>query len=973
MQKIKSTILLLLSICYSLHYYAQSETDSLINLINKTNEDTTKINLYNELCWVIYTDNPLEAKKYGNLAIELAKKINFETGLSEAYNKMGILEKETGNYQEALDYYQLSMDLSVKLKDSLGICMLYNNIGNVYKSKGDYPLALENLFNAIKFNELLKRVDGQADGLVNIGLIYDDLKNNELALKYLEQSLALATKINDKKRTSRALMNIGNLYSGGKNDDKQKALDYYNQALNIDAESGDKRGQSMCLNNIGAVYFDLGQWQKAEEYYFKSLKIKEETGDRKGIAVINENLAFIEQEKKDYKKANFYFSKALSIIDSIGNMGLKISLLQSLADNYYLMKDYKTSAETLKTLFQLNDSIFNSEMTSQLSEMQAKYETEKKDKEILVLQKNKEIQDKEIGRQKVVRNSIIGFSALILLLLIGSIIAFKEKKKANIKLALQNEEIMQQKEEIETQRDLLTVRNEEILQNQEEIIAQRDEIEAQRDTVIKQRDQIEEIHKEVTDSINYAKRIQEAMLPDLESEKVSGGESEYENESAKVREGESENQHIVSQSPFLKVSLSQSPTVPTSKSLTFETFILFKPKDVVSGDFYWFSKVNDYLIYAVADCTGHGVPGAFMSMLGISFLNEIVSKKEVTQASHVLDQLRVSIIDALKQTGESGTQKDGMDMSLVVIKSQVQSSKSQEEESEKVRQGESKQSADNDTELQSSEMRCVEPVETFIEKESNNNKDLSSKYQIPNSKLQDLESEKLQSSEMFIEKEPTTNLVAITNNIQGAQVPCDNDLSSKSQISNSKFQGNDEQLNIRTIEHANHELQTTTELASSTKLNNKQSYHAQWAGANNPLWIVRAVTQSSGLLVEPEVRDTKSPNFKNIDETTNQRLVLQEVKPDKMPIAIYERMNKFTNHEFQLNTGDILYLMSDGYEDQFGGLKFKKFLSKNLKQLLVANCQLPMNEQKEVLEKTLVDWIGSGEQIDDITILGIRI
>ena len=92
-----------------------------------------------------------------------------------------------------------------------------------------------------------------------------------------------------------------------------------------------------------------------------------------------------------------------------------------------------------------------------------------------------------------------------------------------------------------------------------------------------------------------------------------------------------------------------------------------------------------------------------------------------------------------------------------------------------------------------------------------------------------------------------------------------------------------------------------------------------------------------------------------------------------MPIAIYEKMDSFTNHEFQLVSGDCIYLMSDGYQDQFGGPNGKKFLSKNLKQLLIANCHLPMENQKQILEKTLLGWIGDSEQIDDITILGLKI
>jgi serine phosphatase RsbU (regulator of sigma subunit) len=123
-------------------------------------------------------------------------------------------------------------------------------------------------------------------------------------------------------------------------------------------------------------------------------------------------------------------------------------------------------------------------------------------------------------------------------------------------------------------------------------------------------------------------------------------------------------------------------------------------------------------------------------------------------------------------------------------------------------------------------------------------------------------------------------------------------------------------------------------------------YQAQWAGANNPLWIIR--------------------NNKNLPG-------LEEFKPDKMPVAIHERMENFTNHEFEIQKGDCLYLMSDGYEDQFGGPRGKKFMSKRLKELLVTNYELSMQKQKEILENTLVDWIGKFEQLDDVTLMGIRV
>jgi serine phosphatase RsbU (regulator of sigma subunit) len=267
----------------------------------------------------------------------------------------------------------------------------------------------------------------------------------------------------------------------------------------------------------------------------------------------------------------------------------------------------------------------------------------------------------------------------------------------------------------------------------------------QNDEILQQHSKIEKQKKEITDSINYAKRIQQAVLP---SGQLAG-------------------------------------------NILGEHFVLFKPKAIVSGDFYWATRINDILLITVADCTGHGVPGAFMSMLGVSFLNEIVRKKEVTKASEVLDKLRESVIQALQQKGVYGEQKDGMDIAF-----------------------------------------CV--------------------------------------------------------------------------------------------------LDTKTKIM-------------QYAGANSPLYII------------------------------NTKKELKVVQPDKQPVAYYDNMNNFTNNELQLHTGDCVYLISDGFEDQFGGPNNKKFLIKSLKELLISISDKPMSEQNAILNPIFEEWKGQLDQTDDVTILGLRI
>ncbi|OFX61465.1 MAG: hypothetical protein A2046_00095 [Bacteroidetes bacterium GWA2_30_7] len=794
--------------------------DSLQNLYNHATHDTTRIKLLNEDIGYYYeTINPDSAIFYYQKALQLAEKnLKLQTSnlkpsflslQATTLRYIGIVLTNKGDYDKALEYDNKSLKLVLyysngSKENKKTIATSYNNIGAIHMYKGDYDKALEFYFNCLKIQEEISDKNGMSGTLNNIGLIYGNKNAYNKALEFYFKSLKIREELRDKPGLADSYHNIGLIHVNKV--DYDTALEFYFKSLKLKEELRDKNGLATSYNNIGIVYMYKGQahtnhsqkealYKMAQEYYFKSLKIYEELGDKNGIATSYLCIGNLYLTQGKPEEASKQLLHSLNISKEIGARELMYNTYFSLAQCDSAMSNFRGAFEYHKLYTQVHDWVFSKESDEKIIKMTTKYEAEKRELTIQKLEKEKLLQTETIARKdaesKKQRILLFSFLAGFIIILIFSVFLYRlfvQKKMANIVLEQQKEEISAQRDEIETQRDLVT----------------------------EQKEHIEEIHKEVTDSINYAKRIQEAMLPDLAS--TTRGLTP-----------------LLVPDDIESTTDMESTTMGFIPLLTPETFILFRPKDVVSGDFYWSSRVNDYLIYAVADCTGHGVPGAFMSMLGISFLNEIVRKKEVTQASYVLDQLRVSIIDALKQTGESGTQKDGMDISLVVIK----------------------------------------------------NQELSPKFQI-------------QSEE------------------------------------------NDEQLNNRTIE-----LRTTNNEQQTTNI-----FNAQWAGANNPLWLIRS--------------SKEMPPFEKVAS-------LEEMKPDKMPIAIYERMDDFTNHEIQLNSGDTIYLMSDGYEDQFGGPKGKKFLSKNLKKLLIANCKLSMEGQKNILEKTLIEWVGEGEQIDDITILGIKI
>ena len=270
------------------------------------------------------------------------------------------------------------------------------------------------------------------------------------------------------------------------------------------------------------------------------------------------------------------------------------------------------------------------------------------------------------------------------------------------------------------------------------------EVVRQKDEIVSKNTTLEYQKKEIEDSIRYASRIQSAVIP-------------------------SEN---------------------ACRELLPDSFVVFKPLNIVSGDFYWISQNGNRTIFTAADCTGHGVPGAFMSMLGVAFLNEIVNKDYITAPDKILNQLREKVIQALQQQGISGEAQDGMDIALVSIDNQ-------------------------------------------------------------NRKL-------------------------------------------------------------------------------------------EYSGAYNPLIMIR----------NGEVFETAG---------------------DKMPIGIYENMKAFTNHVIDIEKGDVFYMFSDGYEDQFGGPDGKKLKSKRLKQLLIEIHKHPMEKQKELLETAFEEWKGDLPQIDDVVVVGLLI
>lgn len=679
--------------------------------------------------------------------------INDNKGKAAMFRYIGIAYYYKGSYDIALKYYKYALNFAIATLDTLQLSNIYSNIGIIYHRQGEYEKAMDFYIKQMKLLEHTQDQKGLSACYINLGNLYKDQMNFKEALRYYNLAIPIKEKLEDKQGIANIISNIGNVYY--KLRDFRKAENNYLKALSIYEGLNDKQGQSTCYANLGALYSDFKKYKKALEYYLKSDKIDHEIGDQIGnlynIGGIAFSYVILSDSTPNHALKMQYAQKALEYAQKLEVLSLKMKMKSERQEAYNFqyraynkLGKYKEAIKYAEKSMDLNDSLISEHSAQILAEMQTKYETEKKQLQIEKLNKENELKQSKLEKSELLQKRQKTIIYFILAIFFIVLVFSFSLSKLYLQLKKSHALLKQQKQEIE-------LKNEELKAANEEIRIQKEEIETQRDIVVAQKEEIEIINKKLTDSIEYASNIQQAVLP----------EPNY--------------------------------AMDHLKEL-FDLFILFKPKDIVSGDFYWFTNVGNIHVFTVADCTGHGVPGAFMSMLGISLLNEIVRKKEVTTASQVLEELRKGIIHALHQKGKQGEQKDGMDIAFIAIDSQK------------------------------------------------------------------------------------------------------------------------------------HEL--------------------QYAGANSSLYLIRNAE-------------------------------IQKISGDKMPVAIYERMKSFTNNVIEIHQDDLLYLSSDGIKDQFGGPHGKKFLAKQVENVLINHASESMSIQKEALNKAINDWrVVDGnayEQTDDITVMGIKI
>ncbi len=675
-------------------------------------------------------------------------KVNILNVLSEKY-------KAISNYDSSLSCATKASKIAEKLGFKKGNAIALRSISVAYWAKGNYSIALEYGNKALKINQEINEKNGIANDLRSIGAIYEEEGDYPKALDYVLRSLTITIELNNKAGIATNYSNIAVIYSDMEN--PSKASEYALKALAMYEEMKDTNNIARSYGNLGSIYTDQGKYSLAIESDSTALALYYKTKEKDGIAINLGNLGIIYEDENNLTKALEYNFKALALYKEIGdNSGIAYTLTD-LGSIYTKKKNYHDAQKYLDSALSVSKKIgaklyiqFAYGYLSTLDSAMGNYKASFDDYRNYIIYRDSLVN--EANTKKTVQSQMnYDF----------------EQKQAAEKAEQDKKDVLAEQE----RKKQSIIRNSFIVgfllmitlaffifrgYKQKQIAnilitKQKKEVEEQKAMLEHQKAIVDEKNKDITDSIHYASRIQRALLTT----------DEYIGNRLK------------------------------------EHFILFKPRDIVSGDFYWANEVDTetgkkFLVCA-GDCTGHGVPGAFMSLLNISMLNEVNIEKKINEPDKILNGVREQIIKALNPEGKDEGSKDGMDCSL-----------------------------------------CA-----------------------------------------FDFKNKTANI----------------------------------------------------------------------ACANNPVWIIRNGTQ-----------------------------IVEEIGPDKMPVGIQYGIQKpFTRYCIPINEGDCIYMFTDGYADQFGGPKGKKFKYKTLSEKLKVISKKLMTEQKQILEQTFEDWKGDLEQVDDVLVIGIRI
>lgn len=400
---------------------AEDEADALRAELRSA-AGAERVRLLNLLAREVQGNAPKESIEHASEALDLAERLGDLDGQATSLNNLGIAHYYLAEYDAAIDYYERSLSLSGKIGNDERVANALNNIGIIHYMWGRYDKSLEYYSRALEIRERDGDRFGIAVGHNNLGNVYYATERFEEALAHLNQAFRLYDELGKEGNAASTLSNIGLLYQKtGRYDEARGTLE---RALAIDERIDDKPGIASSLNNLGLVFESTGKYREALDYYRRSLDVREGIGDRPGAASCLQSIGAIWTHLGDFEKALRYQSDALRIADELAIRELQRVTHLGLSETYEKMGDFRRALESYKSYQKVNAELFDEETGRRLAELQARYEVEKKDREIEVLVKNQEI-------QRTVRNAIVVVSLLLLILVVSLYIGYRLKARAN--------------------------------------------------------------------------------------------------------------------------------------------------------------------------------------------------------------------------------------------------------------------------------------------------------------------------------------------------------------------------------------------------------------------------------------------------------------------------------------------------------------------------------------------------------------
>ena len=678
------TGILSIFLSYSAKAQKKQIIDSLKQVLQTNLTDIQKVDTYNALASKYRRKEVILFKRYTNQAIQLAKKIKYAQGLYKGYAILSTGLRQKGEYEEATDivktllayvqkhrlieieakaYFLLGVNYYLGCKYDLAIQYLekalkksgtfvsekmqgkiYNYLGEVHSNQARYFDALRCFRIGLQKWQHIKYERGVGAICSNIGGVYETLGQYPKSLEFFQHTLRIGEKLQYSRMIVASYRNLARIYSRQKA--YSKALRYSNQALDIAKKSKNKRLIANCYNAVGDIYYLQRKTNQSLEIFRRVLKLTLGLKSQERLASIYLRLGKCYADLQQRAQAINYFQEAYEIYNRLGAKGkgndvllvwgkacykfgepqkalkylvpaLKIAReiksldnvqasAVALADVYKTLGNHKEALSHYVLYKETNDRLFNRQNTRKLAFLEAEYAFGRKEDSLKLVQAKERVRfDEDIKNRKVTQ--LITYIVLGVLVILVSVLGlfYWSKQKSNQLLNAMNNQL-------NSSNTALQDANDALYQQREEALAQNQAIE-EKSLLIAQ------VNEKMTKSIQAAKIVQDAALPVDE---------------------------------LLKAHLHHY-------------FLFYRPRDVVSGDFYWVGKSQDTTVVVVADCTGHGVPGAFMSMIGLMLFSRIVQVYNITEPGQILENLYQDLAQVLPQ--HKVKNQMGMDTSVVSL------------------------------------------------------------------------------------------------------------------------------------------------------------------------------------------------------------------------------------------------------------------------------------------------------------------